>query len=220
MPPSATLCQSAPDAAVGRSAKTRNVVGSTPSIATNFPLTWIRAASTNPAATTPGTRRTAASPRAGSDWREITSTSARSSLPSGLAPGGCAGSDPRGAGSIIVAELSRTEPCPAGVAPRWADRPADEGQAAPIARRASAAQPTGAARRIQARAGPNAGARDVTQASIPTPSPLYRITQCFPQRGRLGDRDQASEVPAHIGGPGTVHQARARKQRNAGHRNQ
>src|ERR1017187_7017511 len=57
MPPSATLPQNAPETAVGRSVKARNVVGSTPSVATYFPLTLIRAASIRPAATTPGTDR-------------------------------------------------------------------------------------------------------------------------------------------------------------------
>src|ERR1017187_1177652 len=87
MPPSATLCHNAPAVAVGRSVKARNVVGSTPSIATYLPLTWTRAASTSRAAATPRTRPTAASLPAGSDVREMTKTSAASSLPGGLARG-------------------------------------------------------------------------------------------------------------------------------------
>src|ERR1039457_6871819 len=96
MPPSATLPQNAPETAVGRSVKARNVVGSTPSVATYFPLTLIRAASIRPAATTPGTRRTAASVPAGSDVPETTRTSAASSLPGGEVMAASGDEDARG----------------------------------------------------------------------------------------------------------------------------
>src|ERR1039458_9396257 len=99
MPPSATLPQNAPETAVGRSVKARNVVGSTPSVATYFPLTLIRAASIRPAATTPGTRRTAASVPAGSDVPETTRTSAASSLPGGEVMAASGDEDARGSGS-------------------------------------------------------------------------------------------------------------------------
>jgi hypothetical protein len=114
MPPFATLCQSALDAAVGRSVKARKVAGSTPSMATYFPLTWTRAASTSPAAVTSCTRRTAASLAAGSEVSETTRTSAVSSLPSGArlavcGPLGGGDADAMGAGSIRPAEMSRSE---------------------------------------------------------------------------------------------------------------
>ncbi len=58
--PVATFCQSLADCAVCLGANARNVDGSTPSIAVNLPFTWILAASTCWAATTPPIRRTAA----------------------------------------------------------------------------------------------------------------------------------------------------------------
>ena len=99
----------------------------------------------------------------------------------------------------MVAELPMTEPGAAGVMPCPAASAAEEGQAAPMARRAKAAQDGSAARRIQVRAGASAGAREVTHTSLPTPDHLYRISQRFAQRCGLGDRDQAGEVAADIG---------------------
>src|SRR5450759_2151954 len=196
MPPSATLPQNAPETAVGRSVKARNVVGSTPSVATYFPLTLIRAASIRPAATTPGTRRTAASVPAGSDVPETTRTSAASSLPGGEVMAASGDEDARGSGSILVAERDSSESSTAGAVLRWAalpavEGPAMEGQAAATARTAtartatartaSAAHDTGARRRNQVRAGAGAGTREVTQTSLPTLLPmlahLYRIFQ-------------------------------------------
>src|SRR5450759_4647483 len=191
MPPSATLPQNAPETAVGRSVKARNVVGSTPSVATYFPLTLIRAASIRPAATTPGTRRTAASVPAGSDVPETTRTSAASSLPGGEVMAASGDEDARGSGSILVAERDSSESSTAGAVLRWAalpavEGPAMEGQAAPTAKTptaktASAAHDTGARRRNQVRAGAGAGTREVTQTSLPTLLPmlahLYRIFQ-------------------------------------------
>ena len=59
MPPAATFCQSRLDDAVGRAANERNEDGSTPIMATNVPFTWIRAASSDAVAVTPGSRRIA-----------------------------------------------------------------------------------------------------------------------------------------------------------------
>ena len=81
--------------------------------------------------------------------------------------------------------------------------PAVDGQLTPMARKANAAHDTGAARRSQARAQADPGTREVTQTSLPILLPtldhLYRIFQSFPQRGGLGDRNQASEAPADVG---------------------
>src|ERR1022692_1518615 len=82
-PPAATLRHSLLDTAVGRAAKPRNVDGSTPSIATYLPLTWILAASTDCAATTPGSFLTSAAAPGGSPVGATTSTSACSMRRSG-----------------------------------------------------------------------------------------------------------------------------------------
>jgi len=175
MPPSATLCQSAPDAAVGRSAKTRNVAGP-PEHRHELPVdldpggihqpgrhhTLVPAvrrrhcALAATGARSPARRRAAACPAA----------CRRAAAPARI---------PGGAGSIIVAELSRTEPCPAGVAPRWAARPATKAKQRPWrAGRAprSPQLPHGASRRAP---GPTLAPEMSRRASIPTPSPLYRI---------------------------------------------
>ena len=86
-PPPATLLHSRLDAAVGRAANPRNADGSTPSIATYLPLTWILAASTDCAAVTPGSFRTCPATPGGSDVGATTSTSACSMRRSGaMAP--------------------------------------------------------------------------------------------------------------------------------------
>jgi len=81
--------------------------------------------------------------------------------------------------------------------------PAVDGQLTPMARKANAAHDTGAARRSQARAQADPGTREVTQTSLPILLPtldhLYRIIQSFPQRGGLGDGNQAGEAPADVG---------------------
>ena len=87
MPPLATLCHSRFDDAVGRAAKERNRDGFTPSIAASFPFTRTRAASSDCAAVTPGSRPILASARRGSAARATTNRSAVRSLPSGATPG-------------------------------------------------------------------------------------------------------------------------------------
>ena len=90
MPPAATFRHSWLDRAVGPAVKSRNVDGSTPSMATNLPLTWIRAASTARAACTPGSRATLAAALDGSAACDTTSMSARISLPTGATSSCCA----------------------------------------------------------------------------------------------------------------------------------
>ena len=69
MPPSATFCHSTVDLAVGPAANSRNVVGSTPSVATQLPLSLMRAASSRFVADTPASLPIAATAVAGQRLR-------------------------------------------------------------------------------------------------------------------------------------------------------
>ena len=188
---------------MGPAAKSRNVDGSTPSMATNLPLTWIRAASTARAACTPGSRATLAAVLAGSAACDTTRTSTRISLRTGatsdcraavvtatvgavpavcrMLPSGAAGTGPSLATGTPIA-------CPPAAC--WlAACAACSPTAAVVPSRASAASAAGAAGRAAAcRAHARASAgREVMEPSIPHTGGTHQA----PRPARAGRRRPA-----------------------------
>ena len=215
MPPAATFCQSWLDRAVGPAAKSRNVDGSTPSTATNLPLTWIRAASTARAACTPGSRATRAAALAGSASCDTTRMSTRISLPTGAtsacraaavtATAGATSADcrrlPSGAAGTGTSPATGT-PITCRPAACWLAACAAGSPAAAVtpsrASAASAAGPTGRATACRAQPRARTG-REVTDPAIPQPRSAYQGAwsrlRSAPSRLRAGQASGSGPEP-------------------------